>query len=1025
MRKFFIALAFLPFFATLHAQDPDAINIDSLLVNVDLSGLNTEILYDRVFPLSQLEIFNDSINLAGRRYFEQSLLELRKASLNQKFSDYQELRTLYSPDSLFNVVDIGIINATYQKLNFNESNESLGALRISDSLFEKIENNEPILKENHLLLVAPLKEFVMGNSISFKFNSSFLFQETTNKSLVSLIANFDTNTDYLIFENNQFVQTEVEIPYTEEGDKILTFTATFQDGSSKITQGILHLKLPAPPATDPLIDDHTLWGDIPWQGFNETSAHVGKLFYRTFYHTNNGNTLKKLVKPLIIIDGFDPGDKRKIQDSDSPLPNNEHRSIEEMMSYTVNNNTISLIPILRNLGYDVVIVNQVDRWDNGYYIDGGADYIERNALTHVKLYQLLNNKLIQNGSNEQLVIVGPSMGGQISRYALAYMEKQNIPHNTRLWVSIDSPHLGANIPIGVQSLINLINDLTESVEAQDFVENQLGSAAARQQLIEQYSGATNNQLHQNWLDGRTQSQGFSQNRGRPIFINYYNNLFNNGLPGSNGYPQNLRKVAMANGSLKYKRFYLNPFEPLSIEYATNPIADQFAGHGFQSLKIKGITHIIGESLTLESYVMPYTAESNKIAYFKRKNLIGWSYYDRFITNNNSRGNLDNSPGGWYPTQRDLAESVINSGPCVWWLFGWPGGGQLCINDWQIETLEHVSSFIPTVSALGFGNPNFNWAQSLNRNLVCTGEIPFDSYYGPKTNEQHTSFTQESVAWLLEELAGNPQPPTVYYEGDNLIGPSAVCENDIVTYEFDSCTPIPVSQWQVSNGLQIITSDDFSVTIQSTTSGSMAGYIKAYFPNQVVQKDLWIGKPGIPAFLNGPEVVDTGAVVTYSGGISEGAVSYDWWLPYPYEIQNPFDIYSPYWQVHPNAGRNTQVFTGNGGIDGNVQLMGVNSCGNGDAAIIYVEHGQGGGGQQQAPVYPYPNTSDDAFNLDFSTYPSGTYEINIYDAYSNVIYQGSSSNIEKTVSTLEIPNGSYFLHIHMDTEVLQYQLIINH
>ncbi len=1023
MRKFFITLAFLPFFATLHAQDPDAISVDSLLVNIDLSGLTTEILYDRVIPLSRLEIFNDSLNMASTRYFEQALLELRKASLDQKFADYKLLRNQYSADSLINVVDIGILNASYQKLNYIETNESLGALRISDSLFEKIQNSEPIFHENHIFLVAPLKEYVMGSSINFKFNPNFLLQETANKNLVSLTANFDTNTDYLVFENNHFVQTQIEIPYVEDGIKILTFTATFLDGSSKITQGMLHLKLPAPPP-GLLVDTDTIWGTIPWQGFNETSAHVGKLIYRTFYHKNNGNTQKKLIKPLVIIDGFDPGDRRKIQDSDSPFPNNKHRSIEEMMSYIDNNDTIPLIPILRDLGYDVVIVNQVDRWDNGYYIDGGADYIERNALTHVNLYQRLNNLLIQNGSEEELVIVGPSMGGQISRYALAYMEKHNIPHNTRLWVSIDSPHLGANISMGIQALINLVNDLTASVAAQDFVDNQLGSAAARQQLIEQYSGATNNQLHQNWLDGRTQSQGFSQNKGRPIYINYYNHLFNNGLPGSNGYPQNLRKIAVVNGSLKYERSFYNPFEPLSVDYSTNPVADQYAGHGFQTLKIKGNTYIIGHTVTLESYSMSDFGQSNKIAFFKKKNPL-WNYFDRYVTNTNSRGNLDNSPGGWFPAQRDLAESVILSGPCDFWLLGWPGGGQICINDWQIDTLEHVSSFIPVVSALGFVNPNFNWSQSLNRNLVCTGEIPFDSYFGPKTNEQHSSFTQESFSWLLEELAGNPQPPTVYYEGDNLMGPAAICQNDIVTYEFDNCTPIPVNQWQVSNGLQIVTSDDFSVTVQNNTSSTTNGWIKAIFSNQVVEKNIWLGKPEMPEYLNGPEVVDTGAVVTYSGGVSQGATSYKWYLPYPFLEQSPFDINSPYWQVYPNAGRNTQVFTGNGGINGYVQLMGQNSCGLGDAKIMSVEHGQGGSGQQQMPVFPYPNTADDSFHLDFSTYPSGNYFIHIFDPYSNLIYEGSSENIEKTISTLEMNEGTYYLHIYVDDEVLQYQLIINH
>tara|TARA_R110001583_G_scaffold75790_1_gene208216 strand:- start:809 stop:1510 length:702 start_codon:yes stop_codon:yes gene_type:complete len=155
-------------------------------------------------------------------------------------------------------------------------------------------------------------------------------------------------------------------------------------------------------------------------------------------------------------------------------------------------------------------------------------------MNHVTLYQHLNNVVFQNGSSEKLTIVGPSMGEQISRYALAYMEKNNIDHNTRLWISIDSPHLGANIPIGIQSMINLLDAFIGSVAAADFYDDQIKSTAANQQLIEQHViGHLPDYL----------------NGGSPAHQQYYNNLFTNGLPNSDGYPQNLRKVAIVNGSL--------------------------------------------------------------------------------------------------------------------------------------------------------------------------------------------------------------------------------------------------------------------------------------------------------------------------------------------------------------------------------------------------------------------------------------------------------------------------------------------
>ena len=392
MRKLFLSLIFLPLFSTFHAQEPQEITVDSLLVNVDLSGLTTEILYDRVVPLTQLKIFNDSINMANTPYFEQALHELFSASREEKFAYFKDIREFYSPDSLQNVVDLGIINASFQSLNYNASDEALGGLNLTNNLFSASSNGNPIFNESHVFLAAPLKKNVVGDEVVFKLSENLIFQDTQGKEIIELSANFDTNNDYVLFSNGDMIQNSITIPYQGEGEKIITLTAHFADGSSKTTQGIFHLKT-ALPANNTLIDNGSIWGTIPWQGFNENQAYIGKLDYRIFY--SSGNSQKKLLKPIVIIDGFDPGDKRKIQDSDPHpgLSNQEHRSIEEIMSY-VNSagNTIEIIPVLRNLGYDVVIVNHPTHWANGIKIDGGADYIERNALTHVKLYQFLNNK---------------------------------------------------------------------------------------------------------------------------------------------------------------------------------------------------------------------------------------------------------------------------------------------------------------------------------------------------------------------------------------------------------------------------------------------------------------------------------------------------------------------------------------------------------------------------------------------------------------------------------------------------------
>ena len=143
-------------------------------------------------------------------------------------------------------------------------------------------------------------------------------------------------------------------------------------------------------------------------------------------------------------------------------------------------NTINLVEKLRSApyGFDVTLVN----------FPNGADYVERNAMALVALLNRENAKLTANGSAEKISIIGPSMGGLVSRYALAYMEKNGMNHNTRLWVSFDSPHLGANIPIAAQENLYFYGYKGRQDQAKIKFDENFRSPAARQMLIEQLDG---------------------------------------------------------------------------------------------------------------------------------------------------------------------------------------------------------------------------------------------------------------------------------------------------------------------------------------------------------------------------------------------------------------------------------------------------------------------------------------------------------------------------------------------------------
>ena len=261
----------------------------------------------------------------------------------------------------------------------------------------------------------------------------------------------------------------------------------------------------------------TINSSLTYQGFGETTAHAGKAEYKIYYDNIDG----VLDKPIFILDGFDPGDSRDI----SVLFNSFNNAAT----------TDNIINELRDDGYDLIIVNfpsYISTSDGTTPIDGGADFIQRNAYTLISLLQLINSIPTKTDEN---VVIGPSMGGLITRYALRYMEQNSIPNETRLYISFDAPHLGANIPIGIQYIFNyLANGPLPQAAFQSGLDD-LNSPAAKQMLVDHY-------LAHVGLDGLTQT-GSNLPMGAPNFRDAFQTELD-----AMGFPQTVRNVAMINGS---------------------------------------------------------------------------------------------------------------------------------------------------------------------------------------------------------------------------------------------------------------------------------------------------------------------------------------------------------------------------------------------------------------------------------------------------------------------------------------------
>ncbi|MFB7481265.1 esterase/lipase family protein [Streptomyces anulatus] len=164
---------------------------------------------------------------------------------------------------------------------------------------------------------------------------------------------------------------------------------------------------------------------------------------------NNGN----LVRPVILADGFSLG-----------------RSKLDVLYHGLESGGFPFISELRRRGRDVILLGFEER---------SASILDN---AEAALAVILRTSAEQLG-DARLVVGGFSMGGIVTRYALAKMERQRMDHRTALYISYDSPHRGASIPVGVQAFSHFIpfpNDFAR----------QMNSPAARQMLWQHYDKDT-------------------------------------------------------------------------------------------------------------------------------------------------------------------------------------------------------------------------------------------------------------------------------------------------------------------------------------------------------------------------------------------------------------------------------------------------------------------------------------------------------------------------------------------------------
>jgi hypothetical protein len=140
----------------------------------------------------------------------------------------------------------------------------------------------------------------------------------------------------------------------------------------------------------------------------------------------------------------------------------------------------------------------------------------------------------ERSGSEPLVVGGLSMGGLVTRYALATLEMQRVDHQTRTYFSYDSPHRGAWIPLSLQVFAHFLAALGDLV-ADPVKKAQLKSL---QQLIN--SDAARQLLWRHTATHLGVGPTFAADPLRTRFLDE--------LAGLGSFPQRPRLLGVANGS---------------------------------------------------------------------------------------------------------------------------------------------------------------------------------------------------------------------------------------------------------------------------------------------------------------------------------------------------------------------------------------------------------------------------------------------------------------------------------------------
>jgi hypothetical protein len=759
--------------------------LDDVFSQLDKSQITTGILKEYGYGFVDLTAINPTqpMDLATWRFIYATLYSSRIRGLET----LPQLKD--TKDKIEGIVRIGntvlyegvqyapVIH--YQFNSLRPDAVSTNLLRVSNNRLQDVagRTQSPYLSHSLFAVACPIKK--VEGWLRFKIKED-LFFTNTGKTLSKKEIHFGESGS--VFETIQW-NTLIEHGFGSSGTKTITLRFTYTDGTVVSSKFEVKVSSPAYQVRYSMTNWYPI--DLPAAQGRHSG---GQLQIALSINNPTRNTANpRIMKPLIVVEGYDPSGIVP------NLTNGEFYDIDDFIDAI----PLSFEQQLDDIGsYDLIFLDFRD----------AVDDIIRNADLLKEAIRRINQEKVPNVNNgnvrENNVVMGLSMGGLVARYALADMEKQdrqgitNNKHETRLLITHDSPHKGANVPLGLQCMIsslasasfNIFNAV--SIRISDLIPElndlqTLAQAPASQQMLIVRGEKTG---------GGRSDFTFTRN-------NFLEGEYRTMVSFPNNAPPPYKIVATSNGS-ECGTNLLNPYSSLvNLNSSIDAIFLPYALYGSANIQA-----ILGVN------ALPSTGQISRIyagAFLVNFRILGISIsislYRDDTNNPTGTAPYDTSGGGTYDLARFVGNDLSNN---TW--------GVRYLSLFSLYTRPYIAErfcFIPTPSALDVTD---NYGTATLTRAYFGGMLPkrsrFDNIVtvpniigSPRFNETHIQFTAYNSRWLfneMENLNGANITNSAYIctppQIEHVAGGSSICLGGGSTYRITPALPTNGTiQWTAS------------------------------------------------------------------------------------------------------------------------------------------------------------------------------------------------------------------------------------